>query len=276
MEKSLILGFFDGVHIAHQEVILSAVKNPTLITFKSSPAEYFKKNTKYIYTRSDSIEKIKSLGVNDILELEFSKIANMRAEEYLEFLIKKYSPTTISTGFNHTFGLNREGNPEFLYKMQDKYNYKYICVPARRDNDDIISSTLIRQLLERGQIERATKLLGSNFILRGKVIEGAKLGRKLGFATANLDYPENIVKIPYGVYKAKVNDKCAVLNWGVKPTVNDTHKDGLEVHIIGFEGDIYGEEIKIELIKKIRDEKKFDCISDLKKQIEKDVLECLK
>lgn len=276
MKKSLILGFFDGVHLAHQEVILSATHTPTLITFKSSAAEYFKKNTKYIYTREHSLDKIKSLGVKDILELEFSDFVNMRAEEYLEFLVKKYSPTTISTGFNHTFGLNREGNSEFLYAMQKKYNYKYICIPALKDSGDIISSTLIKKLLENGEIERANRLLGSNFILQGKVIEGAKLGKKLGFATANLDYPKNIIKIPYGVYKAKVNNKNAILNWGVKPTVNDTAQDGLEVHIIDFEENIYGEEIKIEIIKKIRNEKKFKSTDDLKKQIEKDILECLK
>lgn len=275
MRNSLVLGFFDGVHIAHQAVILSAVGNPTLVTFKSSPAEYFNKEIDYIYTREDSIEKIKALGVKEVLELEFSEIAGMEAEDYLKFLVEKYSPVSISTGFNHTFGLNRMGNADFLYKMQEKYNYNYICTPALKDNNEIVSSTLIKKLLRSGEIERANKLLGSSFLLRGKVIEGAKLGREIGFPTANINYPPRIVKIPYGVYRAKVGNKNAILNWGVKPTVNNTSAPVLEVHIIDFNDFIYDKEIKIEVLKKIRNEQKFNNIEELKEQIKKDILECL-
>lgn len=276
MDNSLILGFFDGVHIAHQAVISSAKNYPVLITFKDSPAKFFNRKCEYILSREESVKKIKSLGVKEVVELDFAEFAAMPAKDYLEFLIRKYNPVSISTGFNHTFGFNKSGNTDFLEQNQTKYGYKYYCIEPQKDNGEIISSTLIRNLLSDGNIERANKLLNSNFILEGTVIQGAQLGRKLGFPTANIMYPEEIVKIPFGVYKAKCNGHAAILNWGIKPTVNNTPVPIIEVHLLNFSGDLYGQKLKIEVLKKIRDEKKFNSIDELKTQIEKDIEECLK
>lgn len=294
MNKGLILGFFDGVHIGHQAVIRSAVEyadEAVLITFKNSPAEYFQQEYKYIYPRQKSIEKIKSLGVNRVVELDFSKIASMSAENYLQYLIEEFAPISISTGFNHTFGKNKSGNSVFLEQNALKYGYKYFCMPAMTDENEIVSSTLIKDLLFRGDIGRANRLLRSRFALNGHVIKGAQLGHTIGFPTANIEYPKDIVQIPFGVYGGKVrirdssgfayahplNDSCtAILNWGVKPTVNNSPKPVVEVHIIGFEGDLYGQDIEFEILKKLRDEKKFENLEELKTQIEKDVEECLK
>lgn len=282
MKTGLILGFFDGVHAGHRAVIESAFEysdNVILVTFKESPAVYFGQKAEYIMSRQKSLEKIKSLGVHKIVQLDFSKIANMTAEQYLEYLIINYSPVSISTGFNHTFGFGKAGTPDFLYKNQNRYNYKYICVGPIVENNQTISSTLIRNLLVNGNIDQANKLLESKFTVMGNVISGKQIGRKIGFPTANLEYPANTVRIPYGVYKSVVHydnkELKAITNWGMKPTLNNTFKPVLETHIFNFSGDLYGKQIEIAIEKRIRGEIKFDSLDELKTQITKDVQLCL-
>ena len=282
MKTGLILGFFDGVHAGHRAVIESAFEysdNVILVTFKESPAVYFGQKAEYIMSRQKSLEKIKSLGVHKIVQLVFSKIANMTAEQYLEYLIINYSPVSISTGFNHTFGFGKAGTPDFLYKNQNRYNYKYICVGPIVENNQTISSTLIRNLLVNGNIDQANKLLESKFTVMGNVISGKQIGRKIGFPTANLEYPANTVRIPYGVYKSVVHydnkELKAITNWGMKPTLNNTFKPVLETHIFNFSGDLYGKQIEIAIEKRIRGEIKFDSLDELKTQITKDVQLCL-
>ncbi len=278
----LVLGFFDGVHAAHRAVIESALKNNRhvkLITFKESPAAYFTGKQNYILSRLNSLNKLKSLGISEIVELNFSDICKMTAEEYLQFLVNMYHPTHITTGFNHTFGFNKTGNPEFLEYNQSKYNYKYTCVPPVVENNEIVSSSLIRNYLSNGNISVANSLLESNFILEGIVEHGAKLGRTIGFPTANIRYPNDIVQIPYGVYASSVYirgvKKTAILNWGMKPTVHNTKEPVVEVHILDFSEDIYGMNISVEVLNRLRGEQKFNNIDELKNQIKKDIELCL-
>ncbi len=277
MDTNLVLGFFDGIHIAHRELIRSAVKSgkTILITFKESPAIFFKKPYKYIYPREYSLNKIKDIGVKEILEFDFSQIAGMAAEDYIKFIVDKFSPKAIYTGFNHTFGANKSGTPELLKKMGKKYNYKYNCIPPIEDNGEIVSSSLIKTLIKAGNIERANRLLGTNFFIENIVEEGAKIGRTIGFPTANINYPENIIELPFGVYSIKYNEYSGVLNWGMRPTVNNTLKPIAEAHIIDFNENLYGKKVRLEVIKKIRDEKKFKNLDELKAQIDKDIKKCL-
>ena len=274
MENGLILGFFDGVHLAHQEVIKSAVEFsscPVLVTLKN-----FNKSKELILERKDSYSKIKSLGVKKIVELDFSQISGMPAEEFLDFLKKEYNPISVSTGFNYTFGKNRCGSTGTLEKYQEKYAYKYFCIPPLKYKNDIISSTLIKQKLVEGDIHLSNELLGSNFVLSGVVKKGAQIGRTIGFPTANIDYPKNIVKIPYGVYYVKIGNNRGIMNWGMKPTVHNTLNPVAETHIFDFDGDLYGQNIKIELLNRIRGEIKFNNLDELQQQIKKDIDECLK
>ena len=274
MGKSLVLGFFDGVHKGHRAVIESAFEfsdNVTLITFKESPSLYFNNSAEYILSRKDSVEKIKSLGVKTVVELDFNQIAKMRAKEYIEYLFENYHPISISTGVDHTFGLNKEGNSDSLSQYKDFYHYLVKIVPMVWENNEIVSSTLIKNYIKKGDVEYANKLLESNFILEGKVIHGLKIGRTIGFPTANIRYPNNIVKLPYGVYSAIVNGKKSILNWGIKPTVNNTAEPFVEVHILNFNGDLYGKNIRIEVLKQIRGEKKFGNLEELKAQIKEDI-----
>ena len=274
MENGLILGFFDGVHLAHQEVIKSAVEFsscPILVTLKN-----FNKSKELILERKDSYSKIKSLGVKKIVELDFSQISGMPAEEFLDFLKKEYNPISVSTGFNYTFGKNRCGSTGTLEKYQEKYAYKYFCIPPLKYKNDIISSTLIKQKLVEGDIHLSNELLGSNFVLSGVVKKDAQIGRTIGFPTANIDYPKNIVKIPYGVYYVKIGNNRGIMNWGMKPTVHNTLNPVAETHIFDFDGDLYGQNIKIELLNRIRGEIKFNNLDELQQQIKKDIDECLK
>lgn len=280
MNKGLILGFFDGVHLGHQEVIKSALNyadKAVLITFKNSPAEYFSGNYEYIFPRKKSLSYIKEV---EVVELDFKEIATVPAEKYLEYLVNEFQPVSISTGFNHTFGFNKSGDIKLLEACQEQYGYKYFCVPAQMYKNEPISSTRIKSLLKTGDVENANIMLGRPFSLEGEVIHGAQIGRKIGFPTANIMYPEHIVKLPFGVYGGKLggkyNNHPAVINWGMKPTVNNTKEPVVEIHIPGFNGDLYGQNIEVEILKKIRDEKKFESLEELKTQIKKDTEECLK
>lgn len=274
MKKSLILGFFDGVHRAHQAVIISADKfggEKVLITLRN-----FHKTADCIFSRQNSFEKMKSLGVKEIIELDFTKFSAMPASDFIKYLVENFSPISISTGYNYTFGHNKEGNSVLLKAEQGKYGYIYICTPPQSYDGEIVSSSLIKNCLKKGDVERANLMLGSNFLLEGTVIRGAQIGRTIGFPTANIKYPQNIIQIPFGVYMAKVGKNTGLLNWGIKPTVHNTKEPVAEVHIIDFQGDLYGKKIKIEIIKKIRDEQKFASLEELKLQINKDIEECLK
>lgn len=280
---ALILGFFDGVHLGHKSVIQSAVdysrkrsSQTLLITMTPSPNEFFTKKSEYVFNREYSYSLIENLGVDYLLELDFSTFVKLNAQDYLEnFLIKNFQPISISSGFNHTFGANKTGNSSFLADQAKKFGYEYFCIPPIIFEEETISSTLIKNYLKSGNIEKANNLLGHSFRLTSKVIEGEKLGRKIGFPTANMEYPQKIVKLPYGVYKVKACDKNAILNWGVKPTVNGK-APLLEVHIPNFDKDIYGYDLDIKFIKRIRDERCFNSIEELQSQIIKDIKECLK
>ena len=275
---TLILGFFDGIHAGHREVIkqAKALNNETLlVTFPKSPAEFFENTAEYIYPRSYSYKLIEKFGVDSVLEIDFKSIAKESAKDFLDFLIKNFSPKSIVTGFNYTFGANKQGDTNYLKQKSSEYNYEYFCTPPYIANNSPVSSTRIKSLLKAGNITTANELLCDNFILESTVINGEKLGRKIGFPTANFDYPQEIVKLPYGVYKTKVLNKLAVMNWGIKPTVSG-EKSCLEVHIPNHNENLYGQTLQIEILERIRDEKKFESIEELKIQIKKDIETCLK
>ena len=162
-----------------------------------------------------------------------------------------------------------------MYDLQKDFGYKYIEIQPEKIDGEIISSTAIRNHILNGEIQKANKMLGKNFCIENEVINGQHLGRTIGFKTANIIYPKNIIDIKNGVYGANVvvknNRYRGILNLGVKPTVSNENKRVLEVNIFDFDEDIYGENIKIEFEEMIREEKKFSSIDELKLQIAKDV-----
>lgn len=282
---SLSLGFFDGVHIGHQEVIKQSVvhakENNTksaVITFQDHPCCYFYDvKPQYIITKHDKVKMFENLGVDYLYFLKFDEyLAKMEANQYLkDVIVKNFAPIAISTGFNHSFGAHKSGDVNFLKKAQKEFNYRYFEVSPVLYNSEIVSSTRIREDIALGNIEMVNSMLGYNYFLEETVVEGQKLGRQLGFKTANLYYPEDLVEVGKGVYSVNIETEGkiykGIANYGLRPTVMDTEKPTLEAHILDFDKDIYGEKIKVIFEKKIRDEKRFNSIDELKAQIQTDI-----
>lgn len=282
---SLALGFFDGLHQGHKVVIKNAVNfakennsESGIILFSQHPMCLITKGCiKHILTLDEKIDMLKDLEVDNVFVLDFNeKLAQLTATEYLrDILVKHFSPIAITTGFNHTFGHNRQGNSNFLRKFQSVYNYRYFEIPPITCNQVVTSSSSIRNAVTCGNLYLANALLSYNFFVKTEVTEGDKIGRTIGFPTANFSYPESIVEIPTGIYlvEVEVNKETykGVLNYGYRPTIDDKNKLIAEVHILNFNEDIYGQPIKVSFITKIRNEIKFDSIEQLKAQIIKDI-----
>lgn len=281
---SLALGFFDGVHLGHQAVIGCAVNfakeenfKSAVVTFKEHPYCYFKgESPKYILSKECKYKCIEDLGVDYIFELDFAKICHMTPPQYLENVIVKYfSPKAISTGFNHHFGVDKSGNVKFLSDCQMKFDYLYFATPPQSIYGDVISSTAIRGYIKSGSFYMAQTMLGRKFSVSGTVIKGKELGAKLGFPTANIIYPSDIVEPPFSVYEVEteVDSKKykGIANFGVAPTISDNGTKVLEVHLLNFKGNLYGKDLKIYFNKMIRSEIKFANIDELKTQIQIDI-----
>lgn len=279
---SLALGFFDGVHLGHQAVIKTAVdyakengSKSAVITFYDHPCCYLHGiSPKYILTRKERERKIEQMGVDYLYELDFESIAGLTAQDYLkDVLINHFTPCSISTGWNHNFGCKKSGDVRFLRENSKKYDYKYFELQPQKLNNEIISSTTIRNLLLKGNIEKANKMLGYEFSITGEVVKGNQIGRTIGFNTANLIYPPELIELPYGVYSVETNYGKGIANFGMRPTVNGSNTV-LEVHIFDFDKDIYGEILTVNFYKMLRAEKKFSSLEELKSQIEKDIKSC--
>lgn len=284
-DLSLCLGFFDGVHQGHQVVIKNAVnfarQNGTksaLITFVEHPLCLLHGfDVKYISTIEEKLNLIKNLGIDYVYILNFDReLAQKSAYDYLkDVLIDNFHPQAITTGFNHYFGLKRQGNTEFLYNHQKEFGYKYFEIPPITYNNIVISSSVIKEYLSNGDIHTANALLGHDFVFKSVVQEGKQIGRTIDFPTINLEYPLNMTKIPYGVYACGVEVEGkkykAVANWGLKPTVNDTLNPTFEAHLLDFSRDIYAQPVRVEIDEFIRNEIKFLSVKELKKQIARDI-----
>lgn len=282
---SLAFGFFDGVHIGHQAVVKSAVdfarENNTksaVITFQDHPCCFFYNvQPQYIISKHDKVKFLENLGIDYLYFIKFDEyLALMNASEYLkDVIMTNFEPKAISTGFNHFFGAKKSGDVQLLNQLQSEFNYKYFEVSPILYENEVVSSTRIREDLSIGNIELVNSMLGYDYFLAGTVIEGQHLGRTIGFRTANLMYPDNLVEIGRGIYKVLVEyhglTYNGIANYGLRPTVNDDKKSLLEVHILDFNRDIYGEKIKVTFLKKIREEQKFNSLDELKLQIQKDI-----
>ena len=280
---AVALGFFDGVHIAHQEIIQAAVDyakqnnlTPIALTFDKSPLEILHPGTaRYLTQNEEKAYLIEVLGARAEFLKTNAQLLNMRAEEFiLEILIKKYHVKYAVCGYNYRFGCGGVGDVELLKSFGEKYGFKTQSIPEILSGGESVSSTRIRTLLKEGSITRANYLLGRNFCIFGKVQEGKHLGRTLGFPTANVFFDKSCAQLKNGVYKTQVrvdNDVYkAITNIGINPTVGgETLRS--ETYIPAFEANLYGKEIKIEFIDFLRPEIKFQSIDELKNQIQKDI-----
>ena len=275
MKTAIALGTFDGVHIAHR-VVLSVPNEykKTAVTFEMPPKMFFKGKRELLMSFEDKAQILKDLGFDQIVNLEFEKVKNTEPLHFLEFLCETYNPSLISCGFNYRFGKNGEGDTALLKEFCNQKGIECRICEAVTQDAETVSSTLIRNLLKQGEIEKANVLLQGEFSFSAKVIKGDKRGRTIGFPTINQKYPEDLVKIKFGVYKTKVliDGKLydGITNIGVRPTYLSDYVIS-ETYIKNFSGDLYGKNVRIIPKKFLREEIKFASLEELKKQIEKDL-----
>lgn len=284
ISKSVVtIGNFDGVHKGHQVLIKKTVKfanennlKSIVFTFENHPINYFKnKKIKNIITNSEKISKIKKLGVDILIMIPFdSYMTKISPLEFIkEILIDKLDAKKIIVGHDFTFARRKEGNTKILKEMSFKYRFDLEIVNSIDINDIRVSSTHIRELVDNGDVDKVNKYLGYNFLIKGKIIKGKQLGRTIGFPTANIKINDDLLIPKKGVYVTSVyiddNIYYGATNIGYNPTVKGESLS-IETNILEFSEDIYGKIIKLEFLERMRDEKKFNSIDELKLQLKKD------
>ena len=281
----LTIGTFDGVHTGHQQVITQMinraeeVKGETvIITFDPHPRTVVKaaSGIRLINTLEEKIELLSDKGIDHLVIIPFTEeFAQLSAEDYISrFLIRNFKPHTLIIGYDHHFGKGRSGNFQLLKEKSTIYNYSLMEIPAHVLNSISVSSTCIREAISEGEMETANPLLGYTYFFSGEVMEGNKLGRTIGYPTANLVIGDKFKLIPGdGVYAVDVilsdePDKTfpAMMNIGFRPTV-DSSKRMIEVNIFNFERMIYGKSLKVFVKKFLRPEIKFSGLEELKAQL---------
>ncbi|BAY87244.1 riboflavin kinase/FAD synthase [Calothrix parasitica NIES-267] len=295
---AVALGKFDGVHRGHQRVIQPILHKsadteriyPTVITFLPHPQEFFTGKTRTLLTPLDEkVRQLELLGVEQLVLIPFNKeLSALTPEQFVEqIIVEKLQASRISVGQDFCFGSNRSGTTRDLQVLAAKYDIPVTIVPLETHEDDLplqkddtrISTSLIRQTLETGNIEQANRLLGRPYTLIGTVVKGQQLGRTIGFPTANLQLPEDKFLPQKGVYAVRVSEinqpdttltnRWGVMNIGNRPTVNGTYPT-VEVHLLDWSGDLYNKKLQIQLEKFLRSEQKFDNLEALKSQIQLD------
>ncbi|MFT6054463.1 MAG: riboflavin kinase/FMN adenylyltransferase [Roseivirga sp.] len=279
-------GTFDGVHIGHQKILArlrqaaNEINGETVvITYWPHPRMVLKPwdtSLKLLSTFPEKATLLEQYGVDHLVKVPFTpEFAQMSSEEYIKVILNERVHTKkLIIGYDHRFGKNREGCLETLQDFAPKYNYEVEEIP-RQDIDAIgVSSTKIRKALETGDVKTANEYLGRPYAVTGMVVHGKKLGRTIGYPTANIHVKENFKLIPAdGIYAVKVCNKYrkrdGMLNIGNRPTIGGSDKT-IEVHIFDFSDDIYDSEISVEFIDLIRKEEKFESVDLLKAQLQKD------
>jgi len=284
IQKSVVtIGNFDGLHMGHQVLIKKATEyaksnniSSVVFTFKNHPVNYFKPNSiKNIITNDDKVRILESMGVDYIINIPFDEyMTKISGLDFVkEILLDTLGAKKIIVGYDFTFARNKEGNINLLQELSSKYGFKLEIVNPIKLDDIRISSTYIRNLILNGNIENVYKYLGRNYKLSGEVIHAKKLGRTIGFPTANISINKDMIIPKVGIYATKVYVNGEIYygatNIGYNPTVNGDRLS-IETNILEFNEDIYGKVITIEFLERIRDEKKFNGIEELKKQLQKD------
>lgn len=287
----ITIGTFDGVHQGHKKIIEKLKQEAELvggetviITFHPHPRKVVSSTilgVRLINTPSEKIELLRKAGIDHLVVVPFTEaFAHQAAEDYLKnFLIGRFHPDTIIIGYDHRFGKERKGDYLLLEKMMPVYGYKLREIPKHVLDEVSISSTSIREAILHGEIDKANKLLGYDFFFSGEVVDGDKLGRQLGYPTANLKVRDEEKIIPgdgiYAVY-AELDEKRfkGMMSIGFRPTV-DGNKRVIEVNIFDFDEQIYGRSLKVFVKKYLREEIRFDNIELLVKQIDQDKIDSL-
>lgn len=282
-DSVVILGNFDGIHLGHQELFKVAqkaakVKNmkTVLFSFYPHPTWVLGNNPKpLLMTREEKKDRIEKLGIDIYVEYPFSiEFGKKSAEEFVtKVLLERLNCKAVIVGNNYFFGRNQEGDVAFLEELAGEYGFEVFAVDEIREEETIVSSTLIRDLIQKGNIDLANKLIGQPYMIKGTVVKGKQLGRTLGFPTINL--MPDVIKVlpPNGVYISRTHilgeTYHSLTNIGNNPTVNGKEKI-IETFIFDFSQDVYGETAIVEILRHVRAEAKFASLVELTNQMNKD------
>jgi riboflavin kinase/FMN adenylyltransferase len=282
----LAIGVFDGVHRGHQAVISTSARHahsadgtPVVVTFDPHPAKVLRpQDAPHLLTATQhKIALIRQLGVAHLLVIKFNReFAATPPEEFISQLVAHSKPLReICVGHEWSFGKDRAGNLDLLKKLGARFNFNVVGIPPVAVNGNVVSSTAIRQAVETGDLNKAAEMLGREYSILGTVMHGEAVGNKIGYPTANLSahseqFPAN------GVYFAEAwiqgVQHHGVINLGFRPTVaRGEPQRTLEIHLLDFDKDIYGEDVEVRFLKYLRPEKKFDSLDALAQQIDSDV-----
>ena len=271
------IGNFDGVHLGHQALLAEVKKRANVlklesavITFEPNPKDYFSQNKPQtrISSLREKIELFNEIKIDRVHIIKFNQeFSKVTANEFISVLIKQLKVKEIVVGEDFCFGRGREGGIKQLSASSMKLNIKNkILMDGKR-----ISSTLIRNLLANDKLDEANKYIGRPYSISGKVVHGEKRGRKIGFPTANIHMWHNRPPLK-GVFAVKFQNHFGVANLGIRPSIKGEKKLQLEVHLLNFSSDLYGQHVSVIFLKKLRDEKKFKSLDELKEQIKLDVI----
>lgn len=279
------IGTFDGVHMGHQKVLKDLVESAkinnatsVLLTFFPHPRMVLQKDNtiKLINTIDERILLLEKLGLENLIIHPFSKdFANLSAFDFVKtILVDKLNIAKLIIGYDHHFGKDREGNFSKLQEFGQSFEFNLKEISKHDISDIAVSSTKIRKTIEKGEIEKANKYLGYEYMLTGEVVKGKNLGEKIGFPTANLEIKETYKLLPKtGAYivKSIIDNKLVygMMNIGFRPTVSGKNQT-IEIHFFEFNQNLYGKKIQIDILKFLREEKKFNSIENLTSQLKED------
>jgi len=288
LAKVTTIGTFDGVHIGHQKILKQVVKLaqdsshiPVVLTLFPHPRMVLQKDVsiKLLNTIDERIDLLKAHGIKEVIVKKFTKeFANLSAKNYVkQILVDELNTKQIVIGYDHHFGKNRNANIKDLKEFAQLYNFKVEEISAQDIKDVTVSSTKIRKALNNGEVALANSFLGYNYFITGTVIKGKGLGRTINFPTANIHIKEAYKLIPRdGVYivqsKFEGNTIFGMMNIGSNPTVEGKTRS-IEVHFFNFKENIYNAKLKIEFLKRLRSEEKFENLEALKIQLKKDMID---
>lgn len=279
----LTMGKFDGLHMGHKYLLEFLFEEKrkgfktAIFTFDMPPKEKINGEPMPVLTTIPEKESVfEACGIDYLIECPFTdEIRNMDAETFLRKIVRQLNVKSIVAGDDFHFGRNRAGDYELLQRMSTELGYAFHVVTKMKHRGRDISSTYIREEVISGNLELVNYLLGYPFFIMGQVVGGKKIGRTMNIPTINVYPPKEKLLPPYGVYTAEVSYRGktygGIANIGRKPTIEGENPVGVETHIFDFDEEIYGESVKVGLLKYLREEKKFESITQLKEQIERDM-----
>lgn len=282
--KVATIGFFDGVHLGHN-YLLEQLKSESqqrnmqsvVVTFANHPRLFFDPNCglKQLTLSDEKLSLLKQKGVDEVVMLQFDEqLSRLTSRQFMQLLVEKYGVKVLLMGYDHRFGSDRSTSFDEYVEFAQQIGLEVKRCAGFSSSDVMVSSSKVRKALELWNISLANELLGYNYFIRGTVVDGKKIGRQLGFPTANLQV-DSLKMLPSdGVYVVEVvaegQTHKGVLNVGLRPTLSTANRT-VEVHIIDFVGNLYGKEIEVHFINFLRHEMKFSSLEELKEQIKKDL-----